>query len=596
MWKYVLLALLILPDVITAQYSRVEYFIDTDPGYGKATSVTLPQNDECNFTIDMNAVSDGFHILYIRVKSADERWSKTVSRPFTKMAVAKDDLPEFVKAEYFIDSDPGYGKATAITGITGDSLMFNADLSDIAEGFHTLYLRTLDSRGKWSNAINRPFIKSSIQTSILPDIIAAEYFIDSIGESGSGIPIQITNPSSHTLADFTIELNDVDLGNHTMYMRAKDANGTWGMIQSINFKACPFIQTKIEHSICQGDSFIFGTQTLFAKGEYAEVFTSSGGCDSTVVLTLSVNPSFSKTVAASICKGESYLFDSQSLTTAGEYTKVFQSHLGCDSTVVLNLSVNPIYNQTVTASICPGENYTFGTQTLTAAGEYTEVFKSKLGCDSTVVLNLSVNPIYNQTLTASICPGENYTFGTQTLTAAGEYTEVFKSILGCDSTVELSLTIKEVDTSVSVSGFIILAGKANAEYQWLDCNDSYAPIASATMQSFIAPKNGSYAVEVFQNGCSAISTCIPISSVGIENVDSKKAIQFYPNPNNGVFTISLQSTMDVVIYNSIGEAIYYHRFKSGNHAISVQNLSDGIYILKAQNNQEILIGKLNISK
>jgi hypothetical protein len=57
------------------------------------------------------------------------------------------------------------------------------------------------------------------------------------------------------------------------------------------------------------------------------------------------------------------------------------------------LVINPIYTNIVFASLCQGNNYIFGSQTLTNSGQYTEVFQSASGCDSTVTLNLVVNPL-----------------------------------------------------------------------------------------------------------------------------------------------------------------------------------------------------------
>ena len=194
-------------------------------------------------------------------------------------------------------------------------------------------------------------------------------------------------------------------------------------------------------SICNGDSYVFGTQTLTAGGSFTELFSSTGGCDSTVVLTLTVNPILNETASALICDGDSYIFGTQTLTTGGSFTELFTSAGGCDSLVVLTLTVNPIFNETASASICNGDSYIFGTQTLTAAGSFTELFTSAGGCDSTVVLTLTVNPIFNETASASICNGDSYIFGTQTLTAAGSFTELFTSVGGCDSLVVLTLTV-----------------------------------------------------------------------------------------------------------------------------------------------------------
>jgi subtilisin-like proprotein convertase family protein len=194
-------------------------------------------------------------------------------------------------------------------------------------------------------------------------------------------------------------------------------------------------------TICQGNIYLFGTQTLTTSGTYTELFTSTGGCDSTVLLTLSVITSFNETASATICQGNTYSFGTQALTTSGTYTELFTSTGGCDSTVILTLSVITSFNETATASICQGDTYLFGTQTLAAAGTFTELFTSSGGCDSTVILTLSVNTSYNETASATICQGDTYLFGTQTLAAAGTFTELFTSVGGCDSTVILTLSV-----------------------------------------------------------------------------------------------------------------------------------------------------------
>ena len=72
---------------------------------------------------------------------------------------------------------------------------------------------------------------------------------------------------------------------------------------------------------------------------------------------------------------------------------------------------------TISASIVQEQSYTFGTQTLTTAGTYTEVFTSAAGCDSTVTLNLSVEPLLTCEITApttTLCEGESVTLSVNT--------------------------------------------------------------------------------------------------------------------------------------------------------------------------------------
>ena len=69
-----------------------------------------------------------------------------------------------------------------------------------------------------------------------------------------------------------------------------------------------------------------------------------------------------------------YSWNSQSLTAAGTYTAVLQNINGCDSTVTLNLTVNPNVSSTQNITICQNAlPYSWNNQSLTAAGTYTAV-------------------------------------------------------------------------------------------------------------------------------------------------------------------------------------------------------------------------------
>ncbi|MFM7912769.1 MAG: hypothetical protein ACKO9W_11360, partial [Bacteroidota bacterium] len=55
-------------------------------------------------------------------------------------------------------------------------------------------------------------------------------------------------------------------------------------------------------------------------------------------------------------------------------------------------------------------------------------------------------------MTMTICTGGSLQFGNQNLTAAGNYTNTFVSSRGCDSLVNLSLTVSNSTTIVSSNG------------------------------------------------------------------------------------------------------------------------------------------------
>ena len=127
---------------------------------------------------------------------------------------------------------------------------------------------------------------------------------------------------------------------------------------------------------------------------------ATNGCDSECV-DLSVCRS--DTLSASICSNETYTFGGQNYSAAGFYADSLMAQNGCDSVVVLDLSVLPVFADTVSASICSNETYTFGGQNYSAAGFYADSLMAQNGCDSVVVLDLSVFPVFADTVSASIC-------------------------------------------------------------------------------------------------------------------------------------------------------------------------------------------------
>ena len=197
------------------------------------------------------------------------------------------------------------------------------------------------------------------------------------------------------------------------------------------------ISTEEFISICQGEEYFGWTET----GKYERVLKrkseSDSYADSTVITHLQTNKSYKNIVETTICEGEIITLGSQIITLPGEYTEVYNSVNGCDSIIFLKLNVIPKIVTTEKIDICEGENYIFGTQTLSTSGEFTEIYKSVTGCDSIVTLKLTVNPgiISNEEITIS---NEDNYFGWN---ENGIYQRWLKTITGCDSIVVTNLKV-----------------------------------------------------------------------------------------------------------------------------------------------------------
>ncbi|MFN8294432.1 MAG: LamG-like jellyroll fold domain-containing protein, partial [Chitinophagales bacterium] len=219
-------------------------------------------------------------------------------------------------------------------------------------------------------------------------------------------------------------------------------------------------------TICFGDSYTFNGQQLTQSGVYYDTLTNAGGCDSIVTLNLTVQNKVSSTVSAQVCNGQSYTFNGQQLTQAGQYFDTLQTVLGCDSFITLNLTVFNKIETTVNAGICNGQSYTFNGQQLTQAGQYFDTLQTVLGCDSFVTLNLAVNSFVTGSTSASICAGDSYTFNGQQLTQGGQYMDTLVSSGGCDSIVTLTLTVNQLPQPTITQNGNMLSTQVFASYQW----------------------------------------------------------------------------------------------------------------------------------
>lgn len=132
--------------------TKVEYFMDTDPGAGNGTDVPFtpgPDISNLNFSIDLSSLSDGMHQLYVRTKNQQGQWSLTTNKLFYKNDYTASN-PLITYAEYYFDTDPGYGQATSIPvspNASDVTLDFSIDLTSLPDGFHQLCVRTKDTEG-----------------------------------------------------------------------------------------------------------------------------------------------------------------------------------------------------------------------------------------------------------------------------------------------------------------------------------------------------------------------------------------------------------------------------------------------------------------
>ena len=118
---------------------------------------------------------------------------------------------------------------------------------------------------------------------------------------------------------------------------------------------------------------------------------------------------------------------------------------GCDSTIVLNLTINNSISQTDVQSACDSYTWIDGVTYTESNSSATQLFTTTTGCDSTITLTLTLNNSSTSELFETAL--DSYTLNGTTYNSSGVYTQIITNEAGCDSTITLNLTI---DSSVGI--------------------------------------------------------------------------------------------------------------------------------------------------
>jgi gliding motility-associated-like protein len=280
-----LLLLLLFPVLAEAQnINRVEYFWDTDPGPGNGTPLAIVPAPSLTLTptIPLTSVTEGFHILYFRSRSAG-RWSLPLARAvFVQRGAQIASASLITRVEYFVDTDPGRGNGVSVpvTSAANINLNFSLLLGPVTEGFHIIYFRGRTADGQWTFPLARPvFVQRNAQTAAAPTLRRMEYFFDNDPGQGNGISVPLALSAEDQ--SVVLDLTSVTAGFHVLYIRAEDSNGRWSAV-----KSKPFIAEFSGDNIVALDYFFTDASTTSATRTFTG-FTP--GTDLTIDFSAALN-------------------------------------------------------------------------------------------------------------------------------------------------------------------------------------------------------------------------------------------------------------------------------------------------------------------
>jgi len=382
-------------------------------------------------------------------------------------------------------------------------------------------------------------------------------------------------------------------------------------------------------TICESElPYEWNGITFNAAGVNTATLQDAAGCDSTVIMTLLVNPSYSDNLSMSICESElPYTWNGVVFNTAGTQTLNLQSVNGCDSVVTMTLTTLPTYAVTDNQTICEsGLPYTWNGVTFTEAGTQTVTLQSVNGCDSVVTMTLTTLSAYAVTDNQTICESElPYTWNGVTFTEAGTQTVTLQSVNDCDSVVTMVLTVNssvtemvEVTacdsyewngTSYTESGdytqtFTAANGCDSVVTLHLTINQSVSTEITVSCpdscyiwngQSYCASGDYTQTLQTV-NGCDSVVTLHLTITVGIEDNDITVNMTVYPNPTTGIVNMQIihhdSPITELFVYNANGKLVNTVHTQSSTSPQTVQidlsGLSNGIYFVKAIANSRVV--------
>ena len=267
------------PALKNGPLKSFEYYFDADiNGTGNNTKFSFPNfsdSVESSFTFSTVGLNKGLHTIYYRFQDSLGKWSLFEGRNFI---IQEDSYPTEKTArlksfEYYIDNDASgqgsYQRFSLNGSLDSVQSAFNLSSVGVSAGNHTLYIRFLDSLGRWSLFEGRNFqVMNHPISKVASGIVAAEYYKDSDPGLGNGNQIfNRTIPVDSLNDNHAISTLNLSAGIDSIFVRVKDSTGIWSLPKFVKFELCANSPAK---PVLVGDSISYSCKGIkFTKNVLA---------------------------------------------------------------------------------------------------------------------------------------------------------------------------------------------------------------------------------------------------------------------------------------------------------------------------------------
>jgi len=380
----------------------------------------------------------------------------------------------------------------------------------------------------------------------------------------------------------------VDAGINSYNTTATDLAGQPRIHNNtIDLGAFEFGNYSITHqydTVCNGDSLLVYNTYLSTTANYSFPFRDTiTGLDSVVIVHFTELPVIYNFPAVSACN--SYHYNGQIFTQSTNFVDTLTSSFGCDSIVFLILTINNSDTSMISQAICDGDSLPIFNTYYNQAGTYTTIGQNQIGCDSVVVLNLSLLPNVSTVLNETICTNGFVSVFNNFYNQTGTYTVTGQNINGCDSSVTLHLTVNNVtlvdtvlfDSTGSID--VTLSGDTSTyQYNWSN--------GVTTQDLYQLNASGDYTLTVTDSiGCT-YSFTFQMIIANTNSLNALNAINISPNPSTGRILIeALNNENDfrqLRIFNVQGQEVFSKSNLNLPETLDISSFAQGVYFMQFQ--------------
>ena len=305
-----------------------------------------------------------------------------------------------------------------------------------------------------------------------------------------------------------------------------------------------------------GDTAVSITVAPLQTTEYTVTISSPVGCSNDETYNVLVNSLDTTPVNITAC--ESYTWNGVTYDTSGIFLEHHQNANGCDSLVILNLTIHNPIHQSITATGI--ESYVWNDSVYTQDGDYLFSHLDENGCTQVDTLHLT---IYHGTTTqfdTTVCESDlPMEWGGVIFAEVGTHVDSLETFEGADSlvfwnvhVVEMPLITHTPDTAVLAGDSLTLWAAGSDILTWTDSDGN--PVGGGATISVRPLTSGYYFVTGYSSGAivgedSSVLQCPATDSIWVEVL---------PNPDTMLLTDSV-----CVYYVWYGDTltqsdVYYH--------------------------------------